>query len=280
VHSGGAVGAVVSGLPVRTVVSQGCRPIGHEAVITRCEANVVSELAGKQALERLRGEIAALSFEEQALAARGLLVGLVIDENRPEYETGDFLIRGLLGADKASGALVLGDTVRVGQTLRCSGRLPAVVVGVERSWHGRENAQADLAHVFPHAQHAFRELAVRPDGSKRIPAASTVHLPEKLDRFREPDVAACGLLRAALLDHLNEHRETESVVRDDLQVVRAEVELRLLLSHSVQINSIVGVVQQLEHGATPCSCSSASSTACRHFRPSHSSTALRFARRS
>ncbi len=118
VHSEGAVGAVVSGPPVVTVVSQGCRPIGHEAVITRCEGNVVDELAGKPALERLRTEIAALSSEERALAARGLLVGLVIDENRPEYETGDFLMRGLLGADEASGALVLGDTVRVGQTLR------------------------------------------------------------------------------------------------------------------------------------------------------------------
>jgi small ligand-binding sensory domain FIST len=118
VHSEGAVGAVVSGLPVLTVVSQGCRPVGHEAVITRCEGNVVYELAGRRALERLRGEIAALSFEEQALAARGLLVGLVIDENRPEYDTGDFLMRGLLGADNATGALALGDTVRVGQTLR------------------------------------------------------------------------------------------------------------------------------------------------------------------
>ena len=118
VHSEGAVGAVVSGPRVVTVVSQGCRPIGHEAVITRCEDNVVHELAGKPALERLRTEIAALSSEEQALAARGLLVGLVIDENRPEYETGDFLMRGLLGADEASGALVLGETVRVGQTLR------------------------------------------------------------------------------------------------------------------------------------------------------------------
>ena len=118
VHSEGAVGAVVSGPPVVTVVSQGCRPIGHEAVITRCEGNVVYELAGTPALERLRTEIAALSSEEQALAARGLLVGLVIDENRPEYETGDFLMRGLLGADEASGALALGDTVRVGQTLR------------------------------------------------------------------------------------------------------------------------------------------------------------------
>jgi len=118
VHGEGAVGAVVSGPPVFTVVSQGCRPIGHEAVITRCEGNVVYELAGKSALERLGTEIAALSSEEQALAARGLLVGLVIDENRPEYDAGDFLVRGLLGADKASGALALGETVRVGQTLR------------------------------------------------------------------------------------------------------------------------------------------------------------------
>ncbi|MGH2712870.1 MAG: FIST C-terminal domain-containing protein, partial [Thermoleophilaceae bacterium] len=40
------------------------------------------------------------------------------DENRPEYDAGDFLMRGLLGADNATGALVLGDTARVGQTLR------------------------------------------------------------------------------------------------------------------------------------------------------------------
>jgi small ligand-binding sensory domain FIST len=118
VHVEGAVGAVISGVPVLTVVSQGCRPIGREAVITRGEANVVYELAGQAALERLRGEIAALSPEERALAAHGVLAGLVIDENRPAYDPGDFLMRGLLGADEATGALALGETVRVGQTLR------------------------------------------------------------------------------------------------------------------------------------------------------------------
>ncbi|MGH3013608.1 MAG: FIST signal transduction protein [Gaiellaceae bacterium] len=118
VYAEGAVGAVVSGLPVLTVVSQGCRPIGREAVITRCEGNVVYELAGKPALERLRREIAALSSGQRALAARGLLAGLVIDENRPQYDTGDFLMRGLLGLDEATGALALGDTARAGQTLR------------------------------------------------------------------------------------------------------------------------------------------------------------------
>jgi small ligand-binding sensory domain FIST len=118
VHTEGAVGAVVSGLPVLTVVSQGCRPVGREAVITRCEGTVVYELAGRPALERLRNEIAALAPHEQALAAHGLLVGLVIDENRPEYGTDDFLMRGLVGGDKGTGALALGDRVRVGQTLR------------------------------------------------------------------------------------------------------------------------------------------------------------------
>src|SRR6266542_760518 len=118
VHAEGAVGAVVSGLPVLTVVSQGCRPIGREAVVTRCEGNVVYELAGRPALERLRADIAALSSEEQALALGGLLAGLVIDENRPQYDIGDFLMRGLLGADEASGALALGETIRLGQTLR------------------------------------------------------------------------------------------------------------------------------------------------------------------
>lgn len=135
VHAEGAVGAVVSGLPVLTIVSQGCRPIGHEAVITSCEGNVVYELAGRPALERLRREIAALSAEEQALAARGLLAGLVIDENRPEYGTGDFLMRGLLGADEATGALALGDTARIGQTLRFFVRDAA-------------SADADLRHAL------------------------------------------------------------------------------------------------------------------------------------
>ena len=118
VHAEGAVGAVISGLSILTLVSQGCRPLGREAVITRCESNVVYELAGQPALERLREEIATLSVEGRALAGRGLLAGLVIDENRPQYEPGDFLMRGLLGADEATGALALGGAVRVGQTLR------------------------------------------------------------------------------------------------------------------------------------------------------------------
>jgi small ligand-binding sensory domain FIST len=115
----GAVGAVLRGVPVRTVVSQGCAPIGRDAVITSAEGNVVFELAGEPALERLKADLGTLTDEEQQLAARGgVLAGLVIDENRSEYLRGDYLMRGLIGMDEEAGALAVAEPVRVGQTLR------------------------------------------------------------------------------------------------------------------------------------------------------------------
>jgi small ligand-binding sensory domain FIST len=117
-HDEGAVGVLISGVPVRTVVSQGCAPIGEDAVVTQAEGNVVFELAGKPALERLQTEVGALTPERQRQAAEGILAGIVIDENRSEYRRGDYLMRGLLGVDQRSGAIAIGDAVRVGQTLR------------------------------------------------------------------------------------------------------------------------------------------------------------------
>jgi small ligand-binding sensory domain FIST len=115
----GAVGAVLRGVPVRTVVSQGCEPVGRDSVITHAEDNVVFELAGEPALERLKGDVATLTpDQEQSAAAGGVLAGLVIDENRADYGRGDYLMRGLIGVDEETGALAIGEAVRVGQTLR------------------------------------------------------------------------------------------------------------------------------------------------------------------
>ena len=122
VYEGGAVGAAVSGTAVQAVVSQGCAPLGPDSIITRAEGNVVYELAGRPALERLRETIAGLTPDERRLAATGLMAGLVIDENKPEYSRGDFLMRGLLGADDESGAIAIGERVRIGQTLRFHAR--------------------------------------------------------------------------------------------------------------------------------------------------------------
>jgi small ligand-binding sensory domain FIST len=114
----GAVALRIRGLEVLPCVSQGAGPVGPEMTITSAEANVIGELAGKPAIERLSEVIAALPEEERSLASSGVLIGLVIDENRPEYDRGDFLVRPIIGADRESGAIAIGQQVRVGQTVR------------------------------------------------------------------------------------------------------------------------------------------------------------------
>jgi small ligand-binding sensory domain FIST len=115
----GAVGVFVDGgIDVRTLVSQGCRPIGRPYVVTRAEQNLIGELAGKSAIERLQELAGAASEEERELLRRGLHVGLVVDEHKPEFGRGDFLVRNLLGADQDSGALAVGEQVSVGQTVQ------------------------------------------------------------------------------------------------------------------------------------------------------------------
>ena len=118
VHSDGAVAVRLRGVQVLPCVSQGAGPVGPEMTITSAEANVIGQLAGKPAMERLGEVISALPDHERDLAAAGVLVGLVIDENRPEYERGDFLVRPIIGADRESGAIAIGEPVRVGQTVR------------------------------------------------------------------------------------------------------------------------------------------------------------------
>jgi small ligand-binding sensory domain FIST len=118
VHTDGAVALRLRGLEVLPCVSQGAGPVGREMTITKAEANVIGELAGKPAMERLGEVISELPEEERELAASGVLIGLVIDENRPEYDRGDFLVRPIIGADRGSGAIAIGEQVRVGQTVR------------------------------------------------------------------------------------------------------------------------------------------------------------------
>jgi small ligand-binding sensory domain FIST len=118
--STGAIGALIGpGTEISTVVSQGCRPIGRPLVVTRAERNVIYELAGEPALERLL-EMARTGMPERdiRLINQGLHVGLVIDEHKAEFGRGDFLIRNVIGADRSNGAIAVGDEVEVGTTMQ------------------------------------------------------------------------------------------------------------------------------------------------------------------
>ncbi len=118
VATDGAVGAVLGGVGVRPVVSQGCRPIGTPMVVTRGADSRIEELAGRPALERVQEVLGRLDPDELSMARQGLHLGRVVDERKDEYGRGDFLVRNVLGIDRGAGALMVGDDVQVGATVQ------------------------------------------------------------------------------------------------------------------------------------------------------------------
>ena len=119
VHRSGAAALIVGGSATVThLVSQGCRPIGQPYLITEAEGNVVRSLGGMPPFERLQQMFSKLDPADQRLVQRGLHVGRVTDEAKVEFERGDFLIRGVLGADRESGAIAIGDEAPIGATVQ------------------------------------------------------------------------------------------------------------------------------------------------------------------
>ncbi|MFN2497336.1 MAG: FIST N-terminal domain-containing protein, partial [Pseudonocardiaceae bacterium] len=115
----GAVGVLLGGsVTVRPLVSQGCRPLGPPMIVTKAEGNVLLELAGMPALTKLEQIVTRLSLEDQRAVAHGLHIGVAMDEYAEEHERGDFLVRGVLGADRNAAAIAIGDVVEVGRTVR------------------------------------------------------------------------------------------------------------------------------------------------------------------
>jgi small ligand-binding sensory domain FIST len=121
-HEGGAVGVRLDGVELLPCVSQGAAPLGPEMTITAAEDHVIHELAGRPALARIRDAIEDLSERERGLIGGGLLLGIVLDGDKPEYEQGDFLVRGLLGADPETGNVAVGAAVHPGQVVRLHAR--------------------------------------------------------------------------------------------------------------------------------------------------------------
>ena len=119
VHIDGALALAVGGpLTIRSIVSQGCKPIGRPWTITGAQNQIISSIAGRPALEVLTETIEQLPEEERQRAQQNLLIGLAMDEYRDDFGRGDFLIRNLLGADRESGAISISALPREGQTLQ------------------------------------------------------------------------------------------------------------------------------------------------------------------
>lgn len=119
----GGVGLSINGpITIDAVVSQGCRPIGPNMVVTQGQGNIVSRLGGRPAFEAIREVIADLDEDDRQLLSRGVFLGIVADEHRRHFGRGDFVIRNIMSANEADGSIALSDYVRLGQTVRLHAR--------------------------------------------------------------------------------------------------------------------------------------------------------------
>ena len=115
----GAVALLCSeDVPLRPIVSQGCRPIGTPLTVTAAERNLVFELAGQPAMARLQEIVQAATEAERDLMRDGLHLGIVVDEHKLDFSRGDFLVRNVIGADRNNGAIAVGDRVEIGTTVQ------------------------------------------------------------------------------------------------------------------------------------------------------------------
>jgi small ligand-binding sensory domain FIST len=116
----GAVGVAVAGdVSLAPAVAQGCRPIGPVFRITGCEGTRLDTLDRQPALEAAKQVLAQAQERDRSLArSAALFVGLETDPFAAPDADGPWLVRNLLGVDRETGALQVGESLRTGRRLR------------------------------------------------------------------------------------------------------------------------------------------------------------------
>ncbi len=99
--------AVVSGL------TQGCSPIGPQHTITECDGNYAVSLDQRPALEVLKEDIGEILARDLNRIGGYIFAGFPVSGS----DTGDYLVRNLLGVDPDHGVLAIGDYLHKGSTM-------------------------------------------------------------------------------------------------------------------------------------------------------------------
>jgi small ligand-binding sensory domain FIST len=116
--SGGLSGVFLSphAVPVAVGLTQGCSPIGPAHKVTRAEGNVLIELDEQPALEVFRDDIGEVLSRDLRRVSGYIFAALAVTGS----DTGDYLVRNLMGVDNDNGLVAIGDVVSTGdQVIFC-----------------------------------------------------------------------------------------------------------------------------------------------------------------
>ena len=132
VAQGGMSGVAFSdAVTVATRLTQGCAPIRPTHEITGAQNNIVVELDGRPALEVLRADVGISANEDLAQLGGQIFVGLSVAGS----DTGEYVVRNLIGIDPGNRLIAIGDHARKGQRLQFCRR-------------DRETARADMKRML------------------------------------------------------------------------------------------------------------------------------------
>lgn len=114
VVSGGLSGVLLSDrIRLATRLSQGISPLGPRHRITAANKNIVGTLDHRPALDVMKEEIGEVLARDLRRAAGYIFVGLPVRGS----DTGDYLVRNILGVDPENDLVAIGDTVQPGDEL-------------------------------------------------------------------------------------------------------------------------------------------------------------------
>jgi small ligand-binding sensory domain FIST len=98
---------------VATRLTQGCTPIGPKRVITTCQQNVIISLDGRPALDVFKEDIGEAGARDLNRLGGHIFAGLPIAGS----DTGDYLVRNLVGIDPANKLIAIGEMVQPGSSV-------------------------------------------------------------------------------------------------------------------------------------------------------------------
>lgn len=126
---------------VATTLTQGCAPFGETHEISACERNIIMSLDGKPALDVFHQEIGDILARDPQQAAQYIGAALPVEGS----DTGDFLVRNIVGMDADNKLLAIGDGLHTGQKIRFCKR------DTESAQRDLERMLRELKARLPHA---------------------------------------------------------------------------------------------------------------------------------
>ena len=129
--AGGISGVMISPnhAPMQTGLSQGCSPIGPARQVTASEGHVIMTVDGRPALDVLKQDIGPELASDLPRIAGRIFAALPVAGS----DTGDYLVRNLIGIDPNNDLIAIGDTVVPGdRILFCQRDRQTAVEDMER----------------------------------------------------------------------------------------------------------------------------------------------------